>query len=206
VRVTTPRGVVAAGAAIVTVSVGVLQAGAIRFTPDLPAATQDALHGLGMGALTKLAFSHDPAVLPGAPDILDIIDERTTLSIEWRHRGQDGLGLVMLGGDGARAFSDLGPAGALAFLRERLTATLGAQAARAVTDASLAGWWSDPLARGSYSIARPGHLPARTALGIPFGRVFLAGEATAGGGAMTAGGATLEGQRAARLALRSKAG
>lgn len=207
VRVTTPRGEVVAGACIVTVSVGVLQAGAIRFTPALPAATQEALHGLGMGALTKLGFSHDPAVLPDAPDILDIVDTTTTLSIEWRHRGQDGLGLVMLGGDGARAFSDLGPAGALAFLRERLSATLGGQAARAVSAGSLAGWWSDPLARGSYSIARPGHLAARAALAAPIGgRLFLAGEATAGGGAMTAGGATLEGRRAARLALRGKAG
>jgi monoamine oxidase len=207
VRVSTPRGDISAGAAIVTVSVGVLQAGVIRFTPALPPVIEDALHGLGMGALTKLAFSHDPAVAPDAPDVLDIIDERTTLSIEWRHRGQDGLGLVMLGGDGARAFSDLGQAGALAFLRERLAATLGGQAARAVIDARLAGWWSDALIRGSYSIARPGQLAARSALATPIGgRVFLAGEATAGGGAMTVGGATLEGRRAARLALRGKSG
>ena len=64
----------------------------------------------------------------------------------------------------------------------------------------LAAWWTDRYARGSYSIARPGHAWARDALRQPVGgKLFFAGEATAGPGAMTVGGATLEGIRAARV-------
>ncbi|HEY8578976.1 MAG TPA: FAD-dependent oxidoreductase, partial [Beijerinckiaceae bacterium] len=49
VRVGTDRGVIAARAAIVTLPVSLLQRGAVRFTPALPARTRDALGGLGMG-------------------------------------------------------------------------------------------------------------------------------------------------------------
>ena len=83
---------------------------------------------------------------------------------------------------------------------------LGAQARTAVTGARLAGWWTDPFAFGSYSIARPGSADAREALRAPVGdRIWLAGEASAGGGAMTAGGAFLEGERAAAAVLEKLA-
>ena len=56
---------------------------------------------------------------------------------------------------------------------------------------------------GSYSIVAPGHADARDRLREPVGgRIFFAGEAMAGGGAMTVGGATLDGERAARDVLR----
>ena len=49
----------------------------------------------------------------------------------------------------------------------------------------LAGWWTDPQAQGSYSIVAPGHAESRDRLREPVGgRVFFAGEALAGGGAM----------------------
>jgi monoamine oxidase len=49
-------GTLRARSAIVTVSTGVLAAGGIRFTPELPVATREAIHGLPMGLLTKLGF------------------------------------------------------------------------------------------------------------------------------------------------------
>ena len=55
---------------------------------------------------------------------------------------------------------------------------------------------------GCYSHARPGHADARAKLATPVAdRLYFAGEATGGadfGGAMTAGGAYLAGQDAAR--------
>ncbi|WP_238297589.1 FAD-dependent oxidoreductase, partial [Methylobacterium soli] len=72
-----------------------------------------------------------------------------------------------------------------------------------VTGGRLAGWWTDPLARGGYAIAKPGRAEARLALRRPIAdRVFLAGEALGEGSAMTVGGATLDGQRAAAAVLR----
>lgn len=203
VVIETPRGNLRARALIVTVPVGVLKAGSIRFVPELPLATLEALDGLGMGALTKIALAYDPAKLGAtdAEDFFDISPEGGSTSFELRHRGQSGLALALLGGDHARAICALGERGAVDYALERLGVMLGGNARAAFGEGRLAGWWTDPFARGSYSIAKPGRLAARTALATPVGeRIFIAGEATAGGGAMTGGGAYLEGVRAAQAA------
>lgn len=49
-------GRINARAAIITVSTGVLAQGGIAFTPDLPAEKREAIHGLPLGLLNKLAF------------------------------------------------------------------------------------------------------------------------------------------------------
>jgi monoamine oxidase len=54
--VTAGGGSLLAGAAIVTVSTGVLREEAIRFSPGLPAETNAALDGLPMGLLTKIVL------------------------------------------------------------------------------------------------------------------------------------------------------
>lgn len=206
VQIDTPRGTLRARAVIITVSVGVLQAEGIRFLPGLPAVNRDALEGLRMGALTKIALAYDPGRVAASdlPDLFDVTPEGSMTSIEFRHRGQDGLALALLGGDHARAICELGERGAIDYAIGRIGSMLGTEVKAAFGQGRLAGWWSDPYARGSYSIARPGRLAARAALAEPIGgRVFIAGEATAGGGAMTAGGAYLEGVRAAGLAAEA---
>jgi monoamine oxidase len=102
----------------------------------------------------------------------------------------------------------MGEGGAVSFARERLAAMLGARAGEAVRDGRLAAWWTDPWSRGSYSLAEPGRAEARAALRRPVGgRIWFAGEATAAeGGAMTVGGATLEGDRAAGEIVRAGSG
>lgn len=208
VELETAYGTVRAAAAIVTASVGVLRAEHIRFAPQLPLETLGALDGLGMGALTKLALRIDRARLGrlDAADFFELGEGGAVTSFEFGPPGQD-LALVTLGGDHARRLCEGGERAAVEFATGRLAAILGGQAREAVTDGRLAGWWTDPFSRGSYSIARPGHASAREALRTPIGeRVWLAGEATAGGGAMTVGGATLEGERAAAAVLRTRFG
>jgi monoamine oxidase len=208
VELETAHGTVRAAAAIVTVSVGVLRAEHIRFSPHLPVETVRALDGLGMGALTKLALRIDRARLGrlDGPDFFELGEGGAVTSFEFWPLGQD-LALVTLGGDHARRLCEGGERAAIDFTTERLAAILGGEARQAVTGGRLAGWWTDPFARGSYSIARPGHASAREALRTPIGeRVWLAGEATASGGAMTVGGATLEGERAAAAVLRTRFG
>jgi monoamine oxidase len=83
---------------------------------------------------------------------------------------------------------------------------VGADFRKTVKAVSFPAWWTDPFAYGSYSICDPGHETARDALAQPIGnRLFIAGEATAGGGAMTVGGATLAGRAAAAAVARLKA-
>jgi monoamine oxidase len=198
VSLETGEGTLRAGAAIVTVPVGVLKGGSIRFSPELPARTQEALDGLGMGAYTKIALKLDRArsdPLESA-DYIELV-EGGAISFEFWPFGQD-LCLVMLGGDHARRLCQAGERAAIDFAAERLAAMAGSHIREAITGGRLAAWWTDPYSRGSYSIARPGRAGAREALREPVGgKLFLAGEASAGGGAMTVGGATLEGIRAA---------
>ncbi|TDR93119.1 flavin monoamine oxidase family protein [Enterovirga rhinocerotis] len=199
VALETSSGTLRAKCAIVTVPIGVLQADAIAFRPALPAATRDAIGGLGMGAYTKIALRIDRAAL-GSTEIADAIDVGSgpdAVSFDVFPFGRD-LVLCLLGGDHARRLCEAGEAAAVDHVTERFGRVFGANAKAAVRGGVLCGWWSDPFSRGSYSIARPGRLEARLALRQPIGgRIWLAGEASAGGGAMTAGGAALEGERAA---------
>lgn len=203
VELATAQGAVRAGAAIVTVPVGVVKSGAIRFIPELPAETQDALDGLGMGAYTKIALKVDRAKV-GALEATDYIEllESGGISFEFWPFGGD-LMVAILGGDHARRLCEAGERAAIDFATERLASMLGGRMRDAVLGGRLAAWWTDPYARGSYSIARPGRAQAREALRAPVGgKLFFAGEATAGGGAMTVGGATLEGVRVAQSTPR----
>jgi monoamine oxidase len=202
VSLETERGTLNAGAAIVTVPVGVLKGGGIRFAPDLPVRMQDALDGLGMGAYTKLALKIDRSRVEPleSADYIELVKDGA-ISFEFWPFERD-LCLVMLGGDHARRLCEAGERAAIDFATERLVRMAGGHIRQAVAGGRLAAWWTDPFARGSYSIARPGRAGARDALREPVGgRLFFAGEASAGGGAMTVGGATLEGMRAAAEVL-----
>jgi monoamine oxidase len=204
VRVETARGTLPAAAVIVTVPVGVLRAGAVRFAPDLPERQRAALDGLHMGAYTKIGLRLDPTKIDPATvgDAVSIATDGPTLYFEMGPFGR-ALAVANLGGDLARDLCRGGEPAAVAVATERLAAILGEKARRAVLAGRLAGWWADPYARGSYAIVAPGHAQARDRLREPVGeRVFFAGEALAGGGAMTVGGATLDGERAAREVLR----
>lgn len=211
VAVETPRGTLRAACAIVTVPVGVLASGSLRFTPALPAANAEAVAGLTMGAYTKIGLALDLARLNSpdlkAQDLRDavILQSGTpglTAYLEMQPFGKP-LAVLHCGGDGARALCEAGERAALSAATDHLVSVFGSEIRATVTGGRLAAWWTDPFARGSYSLARPGHLAAREALRLPVaGRIFLAGEAAAGGAAMTVGGATLDGERAARDALK----
>jgi monoamine oxidase len=206
VAVTSRSGTLRAEACIVTVPVGVLKAGAIRFTPELPAATRDALAGLGMGALTKIALKFEGdrfGIAPGM-SFLEAGSPRRLMNFDLFPDDKD-LVIANCGGDYARELSEAGPAEARAHVTDLLAKMIGGDVRKAVTGISFPAWWTDPFAKGSYSVCLPGQDMARSALAEPVGgRIWLAGEATAGGGAMTVGGATLAGRAAAAAVARLK--
>jgi monoamine oxidase len=207
VSVTTRSGTLRANASIVTVPVGVLKAGAIRFTPELPASTRDALGGIGMGALTKIALKVEGdrfGIRPGA-SFLEAGSSKKLMNFDLFPDDKD-LIIGYCGGDYARELSLAGPDEARAHVTELLARMLGNDLRKAVTACSFPAWWTDPFSHGSYSVCLPGREAAREALAQPIGgRIFIAGEATAGGGAMTVGGATLAGRAAATAVARLKA-
>jgi monoamine oxidase len=197
-RLILPGGVVTARAVIVTVSVGVLQAGGIRFSPELPQTHRDAIAGLGMGALTKVALKIEGNRF-GLSPWTQFFDQGTSddlLNIEFWPFGR-AIAIAFLGGDYARRLAAQGEAAAVEAVRARLVAILGHAAGSAITGGRLAGWSADHYALGSYSIVRPGQVAARAALEEPVAqKLWFAGEANAGPASMTAGGAAIAGRRA----------
>ena len=201
VRVETPRGTITAGAAIITVSTGVLAAGAIRFDPPLPPEIAAAIHALPMGLLSKIA-------LPGAGRLglqpgTVLIDRDARMSFIAWPRGHHYLSGFVGGRDAWRLAAD--PAAFEAFARDQLAQTLGADALRAIGPAAVTtGWGTDPAFLGAYAYAGPGDAGQRDALAqaFPGERLLFAGEATRTDGlAGTVGGAYLSGKQAAERLL-----
>lgn len=211
VRVVTGAGALTARAAIVTVSVGVLAAGAIRFEPPLPSATAAGLEGLSMGALTKAGLSFGTqrfGLLPNS-NLWDSLGPDAGFNFECFPFDQN-IVIAYFGGDHAREVVKRGERDTLALLVERFANMVGPQARKAFAGGRLHDWSEDPYALGCYSHARPGRADARAALALPVAeKLYFAGEATAAGAdgsfgaAMTAGGAFLAGEAAANAAARN---
>ena len=105
VRITTAAGVFAADAAIVTIPLGVLQAGDIRFTPPLTADRQAALNRLGVGALTKVFLTYDKPFWPANQYVFgnpsrNIGQEPTTVINLWKTHRRPVLVMLMGGQQG----------------------------------------------------------------------------------------------------------
>jgi monoamine oxidase len=184
-RLNTAAGEITAAGCIVTVSTGVLAAGAIRFTPDLPATLTEAVAGLPMGLLTKVALPATNADRLDLPDWsaidrrLDARGEPAMVFTLWPAGRNYATGFI----GGSKAWALAGDdAAAIDFARSELTRLLGSRATRAFANgpAVVTGWGTDPCTLGAYCYALPGHAGARTRLGSfgATGRLVFAGEAT----------------------------
>ncbi len=209
-----PLPPVRARAALVTVSLGVLQAragapGAIRFDPPLPAAKRRAISrlaignvvkivarfrtGFGDGLFRKIAPATTFVHLPGAP-----------VPTWWVAAPRPSTCLVgWTAGPAADAIQRNGADRIVGVALRGLAAGLGVRAsalAAELEDARVFDWASDPYARGAYSWLPAGALDAPAALATPLGdRLFFAGEATdTAGDPGTVHGALNTGARAAQ--------
>ena len=206
IAVETAAGTVTAGACIVTVSTGVLGAGALAFDPPLPAATQDAITALPMGLALKVALRTT------GTDRLDLplhcsLDHQVARSGEpfmvfqcWPF-GRDYV-QGWIGGDPAWELARAGEEAAVSFALGELRKMLGSRVERVFAGGGrlVTHWDADPWIRGAYCYATPGHADARRRLGRPLGdgHLLLAGEACHDGLGGTLAGAWISGQRAAQ--------
>ncbi len=204
VRVSGSFGTIEAAYAIITVPLGVLRKGAVRFTPALDATWQSAFEALPMGRLVKLGlvFAGDPF---GHGDnwYLHHDDGRADQAMFVMRPGAQPLVMVLLGGKLAHALAEAGEPAALAYALDQLTQVFGRRLADAYRAGSMADWWHDPFALGSYTNALPGGTPCRALLDrVHAGRVIFAGEANAPDGwQATVAGAHLAGRKAATRIL-----
>ncbi len=209
VRAETARGTLAARAAIVTVSTGVMSFGGLRFAPDLPEAHEAAIHNLPMGLLAKI-----PLVIRGGRHGLKPFED---MVIE-RHGNHDLYFLCFpfdkdvmvgfVGGDFAWELTAAGEDAAIDFIVQSLTRSFGSDFEKQVVRGAMTDWGSNRWVRGAYAAARPGFADARETLRLPVGdRIFFAGEALGGPLMQTCAGARLSGEAtAARLAKLLTAG
>lgn len=197
VIVRTSNGDLAARAALITVSVGILQSGLIRFTPALPAETAAAIAGFAPGHANRIALHFDRDVFGDVPHNFTIVDgEAEPLAIHiptFRYN-------YIVGQTGGRFAAHLTRAGqraAVDYVMERAVAVFGSGIRRHFTRAIVSAWDTDPWVLGAYASVRPGHFGAREALARPVAdRLFFAGEAVAMPMVATCGGAFLSGGRA----------
>ena len=199
VRIETNRGTIEARAVIVTVSTGVLASGSIRFDPELPDWKEKAIGEIPMGLLAKIPllvrgdrlgvkpFENILVEYPGLQDIY---------FLAWPFDTDLMVGLV--GGEFAWELCAAGEDAAVYFAKERLGQAFGSNAPKKVTKALLTGWAGNPLTRGAYAAALPGHYAERAQLALPLAdRIFFAGEALAGPFIQTCGGAYISGMEVA---------
>ncbi len=205
VRIVTDKSEFLAEQVLVTVPLGVLQSGSVRFSPELPAQKKAAIAQLGMGVLNKCYLRFASAFWPTDVDWLEYIPARHGEWTEWVSLMRTYDLPVLLGfnaaerGKAIEAWSDQQiVASAMTTLR-----TIYGSAIPEPLDYQITRWAADPLARGAYSFNAVGtHPKMRRHLASPLSqRLFFAGEATEPDHFGTTHGAYLSGLRAAKQML-----
>ena len=189
--------------AVVTLPLGVLQSGAVRFSPSL-IQKREALSRLASGPVIRVAMRfHETVWEKRAPGVAFFHSPRADFPTFWTPLPMRApLFTAWAGGPKSRHTH-----------RQVSTRTLVGKALadvkRIFKDARLASarvqdWQQDPFSRGGYSYVLVGGSGAREALASPLGdTLYFAGEATDTDEAGTVAGALRSGQRAAREVLRA---
>lgn len=189
---------------IITVPHGVLRAGPIRFTPELPPQKRSAIEAIAMGPVIKVLLEFRSAFWN---DAFFEVPPGCGFRTVWSHWPQRAPLLVAwAGGDAAvrLAQSASDPVAAALQTCERLFPNVDTRAE--FVRAHFHDWQADPYACGAYSYLRVNGGDARERLAEPVEqRLFFAGEATATQDAGTVSGALDSGYRAAYQLLTEKA-
>jgi hypothetical protein len=182
VTVRTNNGEHRADAAIVTLPLGVLKSGRVKFEPALPRAKRDAIKRLGVGSLAKLALFYDKPFWPPEPYIFGLADGKDamapTLAVNLWHTHRIPCLVFIVGGELGEALERWPLPQAVEWARTALTRMF--QQAPQPVRALRTSWGLDPYTLGAYSHVAVGATPADfDRLAEPVGRRLLfAGEAT----------------------------
>lgn len=179
VRVTTSRGTIAARAAVITVSTGVLAAGTIRFDPPLPDWKLEAAAAVPLGRANKVAFAVPGDTLGvSEPTAITVPVAGSTMIVRLLPFGRDHAD-VYLAGPVCRDLEAAGEAEMIETCRDALVSELGGDLRARLGAVASTRWGHEPTILGAYAAAKPGQAHLRADLARPLGdRLFFAGEAT----------------------------
>ena len=192
---------------VVTVPLGVLKAGVIRFDPPLPGERRAAIERLGFGRFEKVAARFDPAFWrqAGVPHAVPLpADSRPELTVVVNvdRIVAEPAATAFAYGSRARVLVDASDAEAVERLLRILAALVGHRVPEPLAVARTA-WSMDPFSLGAYAYVRCGSTPDDfEELGRPLhGRLLFAGEATGHARVGYADGAFSTGIREAKRLL-----
>lgn len=201
VHVSTKTEKFSAEQAVVTLPLGVLKAGRVKFSPPLPKTTSDAIDKLDMGVLNKCYLRFPRVFWPDDVDWLECITAKHGEWVEWVSFVRAVNAPVLLGfnaADRGREIESWTDQQIVASAMARLRHLFGSGIPEPI-DYQITRWASDPFALGAYSYNPVGADPQlRRQMAKPMAdKLYFAGEATDHEYYGTAHGAYLSGLRAA---------
>jgi monoamine oxidase len=203
-KIETPKGIITADQAIVTLPSTVLAETDQLFAPVLPLKCE-AARGLPLGLADKLFLSLEHAEeFEKDSRVFGATDRTATATYHFRPFGRSQIEVYF----GGRLAAELEAAGEHAFFdfaASELTRLLGRAFVQRVKPIHIHRWGIDPFARGSYSYALPGMTDCRKKLAAPVDdRLFFAGEACSLADFSTAHGGWITGVAAAEQAITAR--
>jgi monoamine oxidase len=201
VDVLTNRGSFQAGRVLVTVPLGVLQAGRIAFHPRLPRGKREAIRRMRMGVFNKIFLKFDSVFWDQEDELIGYMgseDEAWPEIVNFHKIAGLPLLLAFSAGKAGEKNELRGDVELVACLMDCLRKMYG-QGVPEPTGHLVTRWNQDPFSLGSYSYVPVGSKQSlRRQIGTPVeSRVFFAGEATSQFFPSTVHGAFLSGVRAA---------
>lgn len=205
VTVRTSKGEFRADQILITLPLGVLQSGSVKFLPGLPEAKQKAIQKLKMGVLNKCYLKFEKAFWPDDVDWLEMIPTEPGHWVEWVSFVKSAKQPILLGFNAAKRGQEIESMTDQQIVEDAMK-TLRRVFGKTIpnpVDSLITRWASDPFSRGSYSFNALGSTPKdRDTLAEPISnRIFFAGEATSKDHFGTAHGAFMSGLRAANEIL-----
>ena len=203
--ITTPHGTVRAKAVVVTVSVGVLAAGGIQFTPALPDSVQQALSHIAMGYAERVCLLLDKPAFGGESLASHAVPtDNRTIALWFNESGAQTIGGYLAGDLAADVARDGGSKALIAYTEDAAVEILGSDLRSRIQYRVSSAWTVDPNILGGYSVARPGGAGARSGMETPVhDRLMIAGEAWTADQYGTAHGAYANGSAAVTQLVRT---
>jgi monoamine oxidase len=199
--VETSKGKYEADAVVITLPLGVLKSGRVKFTPALPDFMQSSIANIKMGLFNKVAMRFSETFWNPDCDMIELVSSNSDFVcqiLNWRKYSKEPILIMCLAADTAKEWERASDEETLARTAVLLKKLFGNSAGTPVAT-SITRWGQDEFAMGSYTVVDPG-ATAKTfdALAEPVGRMFFAGEATGRAHQGSVPGAYLSGVRAAK--------
>ena len=193
VKVETNNGTITAKACIVTVSTGVLNAGKIKFTPDLPKKKYEAFEGISMSPYHKVTLQLKESFYKDYRISTDTYWYRKVknnyINKEPYPKSSNGtlrvcnsnISFFSMKGQFATDMAKEGYQASVDFILNYLRSAYGSNFDKYFIKAHVTDWIDNPYTIGAYSGAIPGKAKLRKVLKKSVqNKIFFAGEATAG--------------------------